>query len=367
MNALGSRLDSCERLGEDDELPRIDSSSTLPCRRHEVVHAAVGLCHCDNGHKRVTSWPTLATACAPPVLPSRWLTWEFRANRSRSRCRAHDHGRSFISTAEGQRAARALPPETGRRRSRNERRTRGVPEKRRGSRAASPALSGSGAAGARPLITPAMQALSVGLPKVMVSTMASGNKHAVRWLDDITLMYSVVDVAGLNSVSRRVLGNAAAAIAGMVRFPLLSAWQAHARHDDVRRDDPVRHPGTRSSRRAGLRLPRVPRHGDRRSGDGEARRGRPDPGRSGRDHHRGRRPACRRHAGVRAGAVEAILQAGVPYVLSLGALDMVNFGAIETVPERFRGRKLHVHNSQVTLMRTTIDENRRCAAGSPAS
>ena len=50
---------------------------------------------------------------------------------------------------------------------------------------------------------------------------------------------------------------------------------------------------------------------------------------------------------------DAILEAKVPYVLSLGALDMVNFGAIETVPERFRGRKLHVHNAQVTLMRTT--------------
>ena len=58
---------------------------------------------------------------------------------------------------------------------------------------------------------------------------------------------------------------------------------------------------------------------------------------------------------------EAILQAKVPYVLSLGALDMVNFGAIETVPERFRGRRLHVHNAHVTLMRTTPDENRLCA------
>jgi uncharacterized protein (UPF0261 family) len=58
---------------------------------------------------------------------------------------------------------------------------------------------------------------------------------------------------------------------------------------------------------------------------------------------------------------DAILEAKIPYVVSLGALDMVNFGAIETVPERFRGRKLHVHNAHVTLMRTTPDENRRCA------
>jgi uncharacterized protein (UPF0261 family) len=58
---------------------------------------------------------------------------------------------------------------------------------------------------------------------------------------------------------------------------------------------------------------------------------------------------------------DVILSSRVPYVLSLGALDMVNFGAMDTVPERFRCRKLHVHNAQVTLMRTTPDENRRCA------
>jgi uncharacterized protein (UPF0261 family) len=58
---------------------------------------------------------------------------------------------------------------------------------------------------------------------------------------------------------------------------------------------------------------------------------------------------------------EAILAARVPYVLSLGALDMVNFGAMDTVPAEFRHRKLHVHNAQVTLMRTTPDENRRIA------
>src|SRR5204862_373993 len=58
---------------------------------------------------------------------------------------------------------------------------------------------------------------------------------------------------------------------------------------------------------------------------------------------------------------EAILRAKVPYVLSLGALDMVNFGAVATVPERCRDRRLHVHNAQVTLMRTTPEENRRCA------
>ena len=58
---------------------------------------------------------------------------------------------------------------------------------------------------------------------------------------------------------------------------------------------------------------------------------------------------------------DAILAAGVPYVMSLGALDMVNFGATDTVPPPYRGRRLHVHNPQVTLMRTTAEENRRFA------
>jgi uncharacterized protein (UPF0261 family) len=59
---------------------------------------------------------------------------------------------------------------------------------------------------------------------------------------------------------------------------------------------------------------------------------------------------------------EKLLQRRVPLVVSLGALDMVNFGAMETVPQRFRDRQLHVHNAQVTLMRTNISENRQIAA-----
>jgi uncharacterized protein (UPF0261 family) len=58
---------------------------------------------------------------------------------------------------------------------------------------------------------------------------------------------------------------------------------------------------------------------------------------------------------------EVILERRLPYILSLGALDMVNFGPLDTVPEQFRGRKLHVHNSSVTLMRTSIEENIACA------
>ncbi|MCX7423689.1 MAG: Tm-1-like ATP-binding domain-containing protein, partial [Planctomycetia bacterium] len=79
---------------------------------------------------------------------------------------------------------------------------------------------GIGGGGGTALIAPAMRALPVGVPKLMVSTMASGNVGPYVDCSDITLMYSVVDVAGINSVSRRVLANAAAAIAGMARNPL---------------------------------------------------------------------------------------------------------------------------------------------------
>jgi uncharacterized protein (UPF0261 family) len=58
---------------------------------------------------------------------------------------------------------------------------------------------------------------------------------------------------------------------------------------------------------------------------------------------------------------DAIIAQRIPYVISVGALDMVNFGGVETVPEQFKDRLLHVHNAQVTLMRTTPDENREFA------
>ncbi len=72
--------------------------------------------------------------------------------------------------------------------------------------------SASAAEAARPMITAAMRALPVGVPKLMVSTMASGNTAPYVDVKDITLMYSVVDIAGLNPLSRRILANAAGAI-----------------------------------------------------------------------------------------------------------------------------------------------------------
>jgi uncharacterized protein (UPF0261 family) len=221
---------------------------------------------------------------------------------------------------------------------------------------------GIGGSGGTALITPAMRALPIGLPKLMVSTVASGNTAPYVGSSDITLMYSVVDVSGLNTVSRRVLGNAAAAIAGMVRF---------------------RAPETEGKRALGMTMfgvttPCVTKvreslealgfdclvfHATGSGGqameklvEGGLIEGVLD-------------VTTTEVADLVVGGVlacgparfDAILESGIPYVLSAGALDMVNFGAIESVPERFRTRKLHVHNAQVTLMRTTADENRRCA------
>jgi uncharacterized protein (UPF0261 family) len=221
---------------------------------------------------------------------------------------------------------------------------------------------GIGGSGGTALITTAMRALPVGLPKLMVSTVASGNTAPYVGVSDITIMPSVVDLAGINAISRRVLANAAGAMAGMVqnRSPL------------------VNEKPTLGMTMFGVTTPCVTMVREAL----EAR---------GFDclvfHATGTGGQAMEklvEAGLIQGVLditttevadevvggilpcgprrfEAILDARIPFVLSIGALDMVNFGALETVPERFRGRLLHVHNAQVTLMRTTADENRRCA------
>jgi uncharacterized protein (UPF0261 family) len=221
---------------------------------------------------------------------------------------------------------------------------------------------GIGGSGGTALVTPAMRALPIGLPKLMVSTVASGNTAPYVGCSDITLMYSVVDVAGLNSVSRRILGNAAHAIAGMVKNSL-----------PVEVERP-----TLGLTMFGVTTPcvtAVRQALEARGYDclvfhatgagGQAMEKLVEAGLIGgvlditttevADHLAGGVFPCG------AERFESILKARVPFVLSTGALDMVNFGAMATVPEPFRNRKLHVHNAQVTLMRTTPEENRSFA------
>jgi uncharacterized protein (UPF0261 family) len=221
---------------------------------------------------------------------------------------------------------------------------------------------GLGGSGGTALIAPALRALPIGLPKLLVSTVASGNTAPYVGSSDLTLMYSVVDVAGLNRVSREVLANAAHAIAGMVtaarpsseRKPTLGMTMfgvttpcvtAVRQALEARGFDCLVFHATGTGGQAMEKLVA--------SGliDGVL-------------DITTTEVADEVVGGVFPGGpqrFDAILERCIPYVMSLGALDMVNFGALDTVPAAFRERKLHVHNSQVTLMRTTPEENRQIA------
>ena len=231
---------------------------------------------------------------------------------------------------------------------------------------------GLGGGGGTAMISAAMRTLPVGVPKLMVSTMASGNTAPYVDVKDITLMYSVVDIAGLNPLSRRILGNAAGAIAGMVTEGGRNTADAAAR------DRPLL-----AATMFGVTTPAVTavREHLERAGfevlvfhatgaGGRAMEGLIDDGYVVGVVDVTTTEWCDEVVGgvLSAGPdrLGAAGRAGIPQVVSVGALDMVNFGAIETVPERFRARSLYKHNDAVTLMRTTVDECvtiGRCIAG----
>ena len=138
----------------------------------------------------------------------------------------------------------------------------------------------AGGSGGASLVAPAMRALPVGVPKLIISSVASGDVGPYVGPADITMMYSVTDVQGLNSISRAVLANGANAIAGMVKARLRQSGQTRAqragrsaggRHHHVRRDDAGR-AEDRGRPAQRFRMPRLPRHRRRRPLDGEAGR-----------------------------------------------------------------------------------------------
>ena len=232
-----------------------------------------------------------------------------------------------------------------------------------------------GGSGGSSVAAPAMQALPVGFPKLLVSTMASGDVKPYVGEVDTTLMYSVVDVAGINSISVMVLGNAVAAIAGMAK-----AYEARTALRDARSSL------ARSSGGGGEEhkpLVGVTMFGVTTPAANEAREALTELGYEVLVFHAtgtgGRAMEKLVDSGLLAGVcdlttteladdlVGGVLSAGpdrlelagakgVPQVVSLGALDMVNFGPMDTVPPQFAGRNLYVHNPTVTLMRTTPDE-----------
>jgi len=223
---------------------------------------------------------------------------------------------------------------------------------------------GIGGSGGTSLVSGAMRALPIGLPKVLVSTLASGNTVPIIGTSDILLLYPVVDVAGLNRVSRIIFQRAAAAMAGMVSHPPKEASE--------------------SKRTVGLTM-----FGVTTPCVEAVRKTLEAKGFECLVFHATGTGGKAMETLVSSGLIDAVLDitttevadeiAGgifpsgpdrmdailakkIPYLVSAGAMDMVNFGAIETVPEKYRKRKLHLHNSLITLMRTTPDENRLAGA-----
>lgn len=207
--------------------------------------------------------------------------------------------------------------------------------------------------------TTAMRSLPLGVPKVMVSTLASGQVRPYVGDKDILMLNSVVDIAGLNRISRPILANAAAAMAGMVLKPTLSAGD----------DKPLI-----AATMFGVTTPCVTR----------AREVLENAGFEVLVFHAtgsgGRAMESLIEDGVIAGVLDittteladelvggvlsagpnrlsAAARHGVPQLVSVGALDMVNFGPRDTVPAKFEGRQFHIHNPTITLLRTTPDEN----------
>ena len=214
-----------------------------------------------------------------------------------------------------------------------------------------------GGSGGTSIATTAMQALPIGFPKVMVSTMASGDVAPYVGVKDITMMYSVVDVAGLNRISRQVFCNAVGAICGMVEQTLPEA-----------EDKPLI-----TASMFGVTTPCVTAVREKLEAAGYEVLVFHATGSGGRAMEAlidggfitgvadiTTTEWCDELVGgvLSAGPtrLDAAAKNGVPQVVSLGALDMVNFGGVETIPQKFKDRILYVHNPQVTLMRTTPEE-----------
>ena len=225
----------------------------------------------------------------------------------------------------------------------------------------------AGGSGGTSLVAPGMRALPVGVPKMIVSSVASGDVGPYVGPADITMMYSVTDVQGLNSISRTVLGNGANALVGMVKARL---DERTARRRDAGPSLPaigitmfgVTTPAVQKiAADLGTEFECLVFHAT--GVGGRSMEKLVDSGQLAAVIDLTTTEVCDLLMGGVFPASDdrfgAVIRGRVPYVGSVGALDMVNFGAPDTVPERYRQRKLHVHNPQVTLMRTTPDENER--------
>ena len=218
-----------------------------------------------------------------------------------------------------------------------------------------------GGSGGTSMATPAMRALPIGVPKVMVSTMASGNVSQYVGTSDIVMIPSVVDAEGLNAISMEIFSNAVNAIVGMVKNkkprqdsgrPLLAATMFGVTTPCIKKaEEYLQSKGYEvlvfhATGTGGKTMEALVKGGfikgvlDITTTEW-----------------------CDELFGgvLNAGSerLEAAGACGVPQVVSVGALDMVNFGPMDTVPAQYKDRNLYKHNPTVTLMRTTVEENRK--------
>ncbi|GAB5377502.1 MAG: ABC transporter permease [Acuticoccus sp.] len=220
-------------------------------------------------------------------------------------------------------------------------------------------IVGAGGSGGTAMLAPAMRRLPVGVPKLIVSTVASGNVAQYVGASDLTIMHAVADVQGLNTITRRVLANAAHAIAAMAAaepaapsrlpavaismFGVTTPCVQHVAAALAKTHDPLVFHATGIGGQAMEALV-----------DGALVEGVIDVTTTEICDMMmgGIFPAIRDRLG-------AIIRTRSAYVGACGALDMVNFAAPDTVPAHYAGRTLYHHNPQITLMRTTAEENAR--------
>ncbi len=221
---------------------------------------------------------------------------------------------------------------------------------------------GLGGSAGTTIATAAMRALPLGVPKVMISTLASGMVRQFVGDKDIFMLNSVVDILGINRVSREVLSQAARAMAGLVTYPrpdaqpndkpLVAATMFGVTTACVER-------ARETLERAGCEVLVFHATGN----GGEAMESVIREGLIAGVLDLTTTELADEHIGgfLSAGPdrLTAAGQAGIPQVVSTGALDMANFYATESVPARFKDRLFYQHNANVTLMRTTAEESAR--------
>ncbi|XP_009103533.1 UPF0261 protein y4oU isoform X1 [Brassica rapa] len=227
---------------------------------------------------------------------------------------------------------------------------------------------GLGGSGGTSLISSAFRSLPIGVPKAIVSTVASGQTEPYVGTSDLVLIPSVVDVCGLNSVSKVVFSNAAASFAGMV----LGRLTISPASDDNKGKCTVgitmfgvTTPCVNAVQRILTRQGYETLVFHATGVGGRAMESLVEQGfiqgvidvttTEVADHVVGGVMACD------SSRFDVIIEKGIPLVLSVGALDMVNFGGKDTIPSHFQTRKIHVHNEQVSLIRTTVEENKKFA------